>query len=250
MPRHLPFVALLLLAVPACGDLATLPPGGAPTVSALSGTVTAGAPVALRLENPTEDSWSYATCPGGFQRQVNGKWVEVPPAQVACLAMLTVIGAGATLDVNAFLLSDAPPGTYRAIVPFGKEGTVVTRVSNSFQVEGLPLGDAPAVSVLESEVERGTNATVRLLNTTTLDFLYNLCSSARLERLVAGDWTATPEPLWLCTAAMYPLDAGSFADESYPILADVAPGTYRLRVPLYRPAADVVTRYSNTFTVK
>lgn len=240
---------LLALIAPACGDLTAVPVGEAPTVSVLTPTVVAGSAVALRLVNPTTESWSYVTCPGSFQRLVDGEWVEVPPAHVGCLAMLTVIGAGETLDVAAFLLSEAPGGTYRAVVPFAIGETVRTRVSNVFTVNALPIGEAPTVSVLQAEVARGESIDVRLINPTSVDFLYNLCSSARLERLVAGNWTATPEPLWLCTAALYPLDAGAFADETFPILPDVVPGTYRLRVPLYRPAADLVTRYSNAFTV-
>jgi hypothetical protein len=245
----LPASLLLALVASACDDLTTAPVGEAPTVSVLSSTVVAGSTVSLRLVNQTASSWSYATCPGSFERLSNGVWTDVPTAHVGCLAVLTVIGAGETLDVAAFLLSDAPAGTYRAVVPFATDGTVRTRVSNVFTVEPLPIGDAPTVSVLQAEVARGASIAVRLINPTSIDFLYNLCSSARLERLVSGTWTATPEPLWLCTAALYPLDAGAFADETYPILPDVVPGTYRLRVPLYRQAADLVTRYSNAFVV-
>lgn len=247
----LPLLLAAALVAASCEDLATVPVGAAPTVSSLASDVVAGHAVPLRIQNPTEVSWTYATCPGAFQRYVDGAWVDVPPAVVACTLIITVVSPGETVDVGAFLSSEAPAGTYRALVPFGKDGQVVQRVSNTFTVAALPIGDAPTVSVLDAIAARGTDVTVRLVNPTAIAFLYNLCGSARLERLVAGAWTPTAEPLWLCTAAMYPLAAGQFVDEPYPILGDLVPGTYRLRVPLYRaePDTDAITRYSNSFTV-
>ena len=246
---QVPRAVALALAAVACGDLVTSPGGGSPTVVALADAVVAGSGVPLRLHNPTEVTWTFATCPGGFQRLVGTTWTTVPPALVLCTANLLVISPGETIEGAAFLASEAPAGTYRAVVAFTSDGQAVTRVSNSFAVQGLPIGDALTVSVLQSSATRGSSITVRLLNPTTLDFLFNLCSSARLERLADGEWTATPEPLWACVAVLFPLDAGAFADEEYPILADVVPGTYRLRVPLHRADADAVTRYSNSFTV-
>jgi hypothetical protein len=236
------------LAAGGCGELTTVP-SEAPTVEALTASATAGTAIPLRLHNPTAVSWVFSTCPGAFQRLEGGVWVDLPPALILCTADVPVISPGETVDASAFLLTEAPAGTYRAVVIFESAGSDVARHSSTFTVEALPIGGAPTVSVLEASVDRGDMATVRILNTTTLTFARNLCSDARLQRLIGDAWVDTAEPVWLCTAALFPIAPGAFADEAYPVFPELAAGTYRMRVRLWREGADAITRYSNSFTV-
>jgi hypothetical protein len=236
-----------ILAVGGCGELTTVP-ADAPTVQSLTLDAVAGTAIPLRLHNPTEVSWTFGVCPGAFQRYDSGVWVDLPPALISCTADVPVISPGETVDVEAFLLSEAPGGTYRAVVVFESGGTEVTRTSGTITVVGLPIGEAPTVSVLEPTSGPSNQVTVRILNTTALAFSRNLCADARLQRLEGGAWVELGEPLWLCTAALTPIAPGAFADEVFPVYTDVA-GTYRVRVRLWREAADAVTRFSNTFTV-
>lgn len=242
------FAAAGALTAGGCGEFTTLP-ADAPTVQALVLDAVAGSSVPLRLHNPTEVTWSFSGCPGAFQRYDDGVWVDLPPAFILCTADVPLISPGETVDVGAFLMSEAPAGTYRALVVFENSGTAVTRSSGTISVAALPIGAAPTVSILEASAEPGDEVTVRIMNTTPLTFSRNLCSDARFQRLDGGTWVDTAEPVWLCTAALYPIAPGAFADEGYPVFADLPAGTYRLRVRLWRESADAVTRFSNSFTV-
>ena len=242
------FAAAGALAIGACGELTTLP-SDAPTVQALVLEAVAGSSVPLRLHNPTEVTWSFSGCPGAFQRYDDGVWVDLPPAFIFCTADVPLISPDETVEIGTFLMSEAPAGTYRALVVFENSGTDVTRTSGTFSVTALAIGGAPTVSILEASADPGDEVTVRIMNTTTLTFSRNLCSDARFQRLEGDTWVDTAAPLWLCTAALYPIAPGAFADEGYPVFADLPAGTYRLRVHLWRESADAVTRFSNSFTV-
>lgn len=239
----------LALLAAGCGEPTAVAPGEAPSVTALVSEVNAGGSVPLRLQNPTDVSWTYSVCPGRFQRLVNLDWVDVPPALIVCAADVPVVSPGETVEVAAQLVAEAPPGLYRALVPFGTEGVLVERTSTPFTVEALPIGDAPFVAVLEPTATRGGQVTVRLSNPTANRFGFNLCSDGRLERRDGEAWVAVGDPLWLCTAALYPLDPATVEDEVYPILPDLVPGTYRLRVKFWFEMDEMVVRYSGSFDV-
>jgi CBS domain-containing protein len=231
-----------------CGELTTVP-ADAPTVQALTLEAVAGSSILLRLHNPTDVTWSFTGCPGAFQRFDGGEWVDLPPAFILCTADVPLISPDETVDIGAFLMSEAPAGTYRAVVVFENGGTDVTRTSGTIEVTALPIGTAPTVSILEASADPGDEVTVRIMNTTSLTFSRNLCADARLQRLEGDEWVDTAAPLWVCTSALYPIAPGAFADEAYPVFADLTAGTYRMRVRLWRESADAVTRFSNSFTV-
>ncbi len=237
------------LVVGGCDETSSLGPGEAPTVTVLASAVNAGGAVPLRLHNPTQFAWAYDVCPARFQRLLNAKWMDVPPALIVCIAVVPLVFPGEAVQVSAQLVSEAEPGLYRALVPFESNGVVVERTSDAFTVEALPIGDAPFVTVLEASAPRGGEVTVRLANPTANRFGFNLCSDGRLQRQEGVEWVDVGDPLWLCTAALYSLDPAAVKDETYPILPDLATGTYRLRVKLWFEMDEMVVRYSGNFIV-
>ncbi len=241
----------LSLAAIACGELTSADLDRlAPRVRALSDLAVAGELVWVELENSARIGWVYEACPGTFEQKVGEDWVEVPPALVACTAMITTIDAQETKAVGLYLPNGLEPGEYRAVVRFSYDGRATKRTSGPFEVVRSLLAEGPVVTVTASAVLRGTDAPVAFSNPTPAPFGFNLCSDGRLERRVGNEWVLLPEPFWVCTQELQLLGVGGTWSGSYPVLPDVVPGTYRLRVRFHGAGFGDAISHSNSFTVE
>ena len=104
----------------ACGGEDTLAPQVLPPDSDIAvefrtdqPQYTIGASAKTTMVNRTTSTLSMGVCNDVLERAVDAGWVEIPPGNVACIALALVVPPGDSVTLSLDLRLASSPGTYR-----------------------------------------------------------------------------------------------------------------------------------------
>jgi hypothetical protein len=209
----------------------------------------AGNTARFHLRNTTTFDLSYNLCSGAFDRRSGTSWVE-GRSDLACYTVIYILKAGADTTASVRVPTDLSAGSYALRATFGRmngpDQAFIRRSSTFMVVRGAP---SVTLTPIESTFGAGGTATFQLRNHEAFDFGYNLCDS-RLQRWRNGAFVDEPQSHG-CNRMLYILRAGVTQVASYPLGAELPPGTYRIQSTFGRVYGDgdVITRASEPFVV-